>query len=250
MEKIGFIARTRGELDAFKEGVIIIPTGTTEQHGPHLPVGVDSFLAETIALHAAKELSTRLPVLAAPTLTYGNSHHHLSFGGTISLRSETLIAVLKDIGMSLAESGFRKLFFLNSHGGNDEAARLVVRDLAGEGICAAATSYWTVAWDALKEAGALDSGRVPGHAGGFETSLMLYLYGELVQWANRPPLREDASPKEEPARRLFVQLPGEGVGKDGYSDDARHASAAKGEQYFQIIVSQVAQAVEEFYRRI
>jgi len=248
LDRMRFITKTRGELDGFKEGVVIVPIGATEQHGPHLSVGVDSLLVETIALHAAEALSPRLPVLVVPTLPYGSSHHHLSFGGAISLRSETLIAVLKDIGLSLAESGFRKLFFLNSHGGNDEAARLVVRDLAREGISAAAASYWTVAWDALKEAGALDFGRVPGHAGSFETSLMLYLFGELVH--GRPPLREEDNPREEPARRPFVQLPGQGVGKDGYTDDARYASAAKGEQYFRIVVSRVVQAVEEFYRQI
>ncbi|NLN16160.1 MAG: creatininase family protein [Firmicutes bacterium] len=248
MDKFRFIAQNRGELDGFKEGVIIIPVGATEQHGPHLSVGVDSLLAETVALHVAKDLSPRLPVLVAPTLPYGYSHHHLSFGGAISLRSETLIAVLKDIGMSLAASGFKRLFFLNSHGGNEEAVRLVVRDLAREGVSAAAASYWTVAWDALTEAGALDWGRVPGHAGSFETSLMLHLAAELVH--GRPPLREDAPSIADPARRLFVQLPGQGVGKDGYTDDARFASAGKGELYFQIIVSQVAKAVVEFYRQI
>ena len=77
---------TRGELNQIApEAVVVLPTGATEQHGPHLPVGTDTFAVEAVARGAVAALADRMPVLMAPVLPYGSSHHHLSFGGTMSL---------------------------------------------------------------------------------------------------------------------------------------------------------------------
>src|SRR5438034_8081666 len=86
---------TREELcAAAPDTLAILPVGATEQHGPHLPVGTDRFTVEHIARAAAAEAAGRIPVLVAPTLPFGSSHHHLPFGGTLSLGTETYYHVL------------------------------------------------------------------------------------------------------------------------------------------------------------
>ena len=93
---------------------IIIPIGSTEQHGPMGFIGTDAICPEKIAL----EISEQFGILVAPTINYGMSQHHLAFAGSVALRPTTLIAVAKDIIYSLAVHGFTHLFFLNGHGGN------------------------------------------------------------------------------------------------------------------------------------
>jgi creatinine amidohydrolase len=108
------------------DDIIICPVGSTEQHGPAGPLGVDSYAAIALAEDAGKEAS----VLIAPPLWFGDSPHHLDFPGTISLRSETLVAVMKDIVSSLAGNGFRKFIIINGHkGANLAALRTACRSL-------------------------------------------------------------------------------------------------------------------------
>jgi creatinine amidohydrolase len=93
---------------------IIIPIGSTEQHGPMGLIGTDSICPEVLA----EGISERKKVLIAPTIKFGMSQHHLSFPGTITLRPTTMISLIKDIVLSLTNHGFTHLFFLNGHGGN------------------------------------------------------------------------------------------------------------------------------------
>jgi creatinine amidohydrolase len=104
------------EIDAYLQSSkgIIIPIGSTEQHGPMGLIGTDAICPEKIAA----EISERYGVLVAPTISYGMSQHHLAFSGSVTLRPTTLIGVVKDIIYSLAHHGFTHMFFLNGHGGN------------------------------------------------------------------------------------------------------------------------------------
>ena len=104
-----------------KDDLVIIPIGSTEQHGPSGPMGVDTYAAMAIAEDAAKEAG----VLVTPPLWYGDSPHHLNFPGTISLLPETLIAVVKDIVRSLERNGFGKFVIVNGHKGANLAALTV-----------------------------------------------------------------------------------------------------------------------------
>src|SRR5262249_26449223 len=132
------------------ETLVVFPVGALEQHGPHLPVGTDYFTVQHLARAAAAEIAGEFPVVVTPTLPFGSSHHHLPFGGTMSLSTDTYFRILYDLVESLIIGGFRSIFILNGHGGNHEVIQLVVRDLALKHPSRlGAASYWTVAWDAL-----------------------------------------------------------------------------------------------------
>lgn len=97
------------------DDIVIVPVGSTEQHGPAGALGLDTY----VAIGLAEDAAQRAAVLAAPPLWYGESSHHLALPGTISLRAETLLAVAKDLCRSLARHGFRKLILLNGHKGSN-----------------------------------------------------------------------------------------------------------------------------------
>src|SRR5687768_18324173 len=87
---------------------IVLPVGATEQHGPHLPVGTDSFAVEAIARRAAELAGDRARVIVTPTLPFGSSHHHLPFGGTMSFGTETYYRLILDLTESLIAGGFQR----------------------------------------------------------------------------------------------------------------------------------------------
>lgn len=95
--------------------VVVIPFGSTEQHGHHLPLGTDSINLTNTAMLSAQEAGA----IVAPTQVYGVSHNHLDFAGTMSLEPETLIGIIQDLVASLYHHGFRRLLLLNGHGGNN-----------------------------------------------------------------------------------------------------------------------------------
>jgi creatinine amidohydrolase len=120
---------TWAEVEAYlrRSTGIIVPIGSTEQHGPIGLIGTDSICPETIA-HA---LARQDDVLVAPTITLGVAQFNLGFPGTVSVRAKTLIAVIEDIVASLVRHGFRHIYFLNGHGGNVAAARAAFQDIYG-----------------------------------------------------------------------------------------------------------------------
>ncbi|MGQ0551342.1 MAG: creatininase family protein [Armatimonadota bacterium] len=234
---------------AAPEALAVFPVGATEQHGPHLPVYTDSFTVEHIARAAAAEAATQIPVLVTPTMPFGSSHHHLPFGGTMSLDTETYFRVIYDLAESLITGGFRRIFILNGHGGNHELIQLVARDLAlHHPANVAAASYWTVAWDALIEVQAHAFGRFPGHAGVYETSHMLALRPDLV----RTPLpHRDVAGGTDP-RALMRPYRGEvhgfWQGINGFTDSPDRADADRGRTYLAAAAGAVAKAFVEFYQ--
>src|SRR5437867_6450480 len=168
---------------------VVLPTAAVEQHGPHLPIATDTLACTTICQRAAEIASAEgAPVTVAPAVHFGASHHHRPYPGVLSLSLTTFIQVVEEVCESLALSGFKRIAIVNGHGGNDAAIRVAATDVSlAHRVSVAAASYWTIAARALIEDGRVrEVGQLPGHAGGFETSLVLALRPELVDRASRP----------------------------------------------------------------
>jgi creatinine amidohydrolase len=230
------------------EALVVVPIGATEQHGPHLPLGTDFLIVEHVARAAAQMARSEggFDVLVAPTLPFGSSHHHLTFGGTVSLASEGYHGALRDMTASLIRSGFRRIFLLNGHGGNHELMQLVVRDLALEHpVNLAAASYWNLAAEAVDGSGLLEA-MLPGHAGVFETSLILALRPELV--AQPLPHRGEAELARVAIPRTAFRAERAGFWEriDGYTDSPDQASAELGRRLLQTVIPPVAAAFVDF----
>jgi creatinine amidohydrolase len=119
------------EVDAIpKENALaVLPVGATEQHGPHLPVFTDTLIGEGFMTAVFNHLPDDANIWLLPALPYGKSTEHMNHPGTITLSAQTLMAVLLDIAMSLKRSGFQKLAFFNTHGGNTDALNMMGREI-------------------------------------------------------------------------------------------------------------------------
>lgn len=205
---------------------------------------------EHISLGAAAVAAAQIPVVVAPTLPFGCSPHHLPFGGTMSLSTETYYRALRDLTESLIISGFKRIFLVNGHGGNHELVQLVARDLAlVNPVDIAAASYWTIAWEALVAAGAHEQGGFPGHAGAFETSVMLALRPDLVQEPR--PRRVDAPPGDPKAMAhpYRAEFHGSWQRMNGFTDSPARATADRGRAYLEAAIGAVGAAFVAFYQR-
>lgn len=236
-------------VDATERGprtLVVLPIGALEQHGPHLPLGTDTILAEHIACAAADAIADRVQIAVAPAMPYGCSQHHLTFGGTASIQTEHLIASFRDIVGSLLISRFGAVFILNGHGGNQEIVRLVARDISlSQRANVGAGSYFEIARSQLDATGIAGLGEVPGHAGSFETSLMLAARPELVHMHQAPARRRPQAgwPVALPYR---VARPGPFRGEDGFSDDPSGADGELGALALAACVEAVSAALAAF----
>jgi creatinine amidohydrolase len=244
---------TREEvLDLAPRATLILPTAATEQHGPHLPLVTDCVIGEALALRTAELAAREVPVVVAPVMPFGNSHHHLAYTA-LSLRSETYLAVLRDLVDCAVQSGFRRLFFLNSHGGNDDCIRLVARDLVlRSDVAVGACSYWSVARETPRAVGVEGLWAYPGHAGGFETSLMLSLAPQLVRQERFP--NDQEHPRiignQNVAPGLLVVKSGEWKRIAGYTEAPVKATPEVGEKALAYIADELARAVVAFHRAV
>jgi creatinine amidohydrolase len=228
--------------------MVVLPIGALEQHGPHLPLATDTLLVQYVAQAAVDSVADKVPAVVAPPLPYGYSHHHLPFGGTASMGIEQLLGTLRGIVGSLLDSGFGAVFILNGHGGNQEIVSLVARDVGlSRGDYVGAGSYFEMARPALLAAGAQAMGEIPGHAGVFETSLMLAAHPELVQLSHAPrrQAREGGWPEPRPYR---ADGPGPFRGKDGFSDDPGAADAEWGARALALCATAVGEALLGFHQ--
>lgn len=247
-----FADLTRPELNRRVDNdvLVVIPVGSTEQHGEHLPVNCDAYIAETYSRRAAALATERgVNVLVAPTVSYGFSPHHLAFGATITLRSQTLYAVLLDIATSLLSGGVRRILYVNAHGGNNPAIAMAANDVKREYPEAVIAFCHAAAFG--KEAGAELFPGTKGscHACEFETSAYLAF--------NEDAVRMDCVKSELPLPRV----PGENLGgvtregvnmpftmdqrtECGVIGDASKASREKGEALTTAITEGIARTME------
>jgi creatinine amidohydrolase len=233
--------------------VAVLPVAAVEQHGPHLPLSVDASINAGLLARALALAPPDAAVLALPMQAVGLSVEHIRFPGTLTLSAETLIAVLTEIGRSVARAGVRRLVILNSHGGQPQVVDLVCRRLRGDGMFAVGCMAGRLGLP--PEVTLTHDEAVHGiHGGLVETSLMLHLHPDLVRMQHAADFR---SAWLERAAYATMLTPEGGVGfgwetqdlhPAGALGDASAATAELGEAILEYQAARLAQLFEEVRR--
>jgi len=225
--------RAHGGID---EAVAVLPIAAIEQHGPHLPVSVDSTLTEGVIRASLAHLPASACVLFLPTQSVGKSNEHLRFPGTLTLGADTLARVWFDLGACVARAGFRRLLFLNGHGGQVALMETVARDLRVElGLLTLSSSWFTLPMaEEVRALFTAQEHRFGIHAGDIETSMMLALAPHTVrmEYADHFASSSIQRARDYPllgqgAARLAWQM--QDLHPMGAAGNASIATAAKGE---------------------
>ena len=169
------------EVDALprESTLLVLPTAAIEQHGHHLPLATDTLINNLLLGKALERISAELPIYALPTVCYGKSNEHIGFPGTLSVSAQTFLAVVRDLGASIATAGFRKLVLYNTHGGNAPLVDVLARDLRAEfGL---RTFSLSGSGGATFEGVSAQERTYGFHAGEIETAFLLHATPELVR---------------------------------------------------------------------
>lgn len=176
-------------LDVHERGasVAVLPIGSHEQHGPHLPLVTDTVVATVLA----RSVADVYPVRVLPPVSFSCSHEHAAWAGTVSISATTLVALVRDVAASLRRDGIRSLVLVNGHGGNYVLGNVVQEaSVTGPSVLPMALFPQEPDWLAARADAGLESSYVADmHAGELETSILLHTHPHLV----RPPLRDETA---------------------------------------------------------
>ncbi|RLF22388.1 MAG: creatininase family protein [Thermoprotei archaeon] len=219
--------------------VVILPVGSMEVHGPHLPLGTDALLAYKASVEAAR----REKAIVLPPLFYAYVPENRHFPGTISLHGETLLKLLEEICDEVARSGFNKILIVNGHGGNSHLLRLFLREMLFRNKpykVYAIIDAWGLFREEIEK---VKETKIIGHAGEIETSLVMYAYPDLCRM-------EKVKGEAKLGTKQLQLLPGLETPVDwicyaveGYVGDPRAASAEKGKRLFESWVKALVEVI-------
>lgn len=229
---------------AARDGALaILPAGSLEQHGPHLPVITDTASASAAAIAAARLVANDVPVAVLPGLWLGLSEHHLPFGGTISVDYAAYRAILESVVRSLRALGFARLLIVNGHGGNIDPLAVACRELAvAYDMPIVATTPWFLAPD--KIAAILESDTAPKHACEGETSVMMAVAGDIVKRDRLDEAMQQApAPVHAPLGFSRFFSFSERAPVTGTWGDPRTATAEKGMRFLAVQAEALAEAI-------
>lgn len=243
---------TSPQVEAFlaEHDTVIVPTGSTEQHGPHGPLITDAAIATEVARRAAP----RLEALVAPTINYGLSYPHTGFTGLVQVRIPTFMALIEDLAASLASIGFRRIVFLNGHYDNTYAIAYACANVA-ERLPAGARAFPINYWDGMTpdEAAEFFGASTGLHANRGETSAMLVIAPDSVDMehanAEFPPFPEvtNSAPVHT---AFFFSAPGSvyRATHSGAWGDARESTPEFGERYLGMGVESTIRVLDDIQR--
>ena len=230
--------------------VIVLPTGSIEQHGPHLPCAVDTVICSGVVGHALARLPANIPAFALPPITYGKSEEHLHFPGTFTLDGDALYQTVVQVGESAYRSGFRKFLIVNGHGGQPQVMEMAARELRlrhGDYIVVP-HSTWRLPHVAGRYLSEKEK-KLAMHAGHAETAIMLALAPDTVHMeravTNYPPefpsklLSADGRPACAWSARDF--------GPSGIIGDPLPATREQGEAILDSLAASWSQAIAELH---
>lgn len=231
--------------------VIVLPTGATEQHGPHLPCAVDTVISAGVVGHALARLPDGVPAFAMAPITYGKSEEHLHFPGTVTLSGETLLATMNEVGESVYRAGFKKLLIVNGHGGQPQVMEMCARELRlRHGDFIVVPSF---TWRVPNVAGQYLSDKekkLAMHAGHAETAIMLALAPDTVRMdqavSNYPP--EFPSRLLSPDGRPACAWSARDFGPSGIIGDPLPATREQGLAILDSLAESWASAITELHQ--
>jgi creatinine amidohydrolase len=243
---------TNPEVEAFlgNHDTVLVPTGSTEQHGPHGPLLTDVF----VPVEVARRVATRAGAVVAPSINYGLSYPHIGFTGVVHLRIPTFMALVEDVAVALATMGFRRIVFLNGHYDNTLAIAYACANAAArlpEGTRAFPVNYW----DGMtaEEAGEFFGPTAGLHANRAETSAVMAIDPAFVDLdaanAEMPPFPEVTSPAAVHTA-FFFSTPGSvhRATLSGTWGDARESSAEYGERYLRVVTEATLRMLDDVER--
>lgn len=242
--------------DAVRDNrVAVLPVGTVEQHGPHLPLVTDVLTAHEMSRRAVERIPAQSVLM--PPVYYSFNEHHLDFPGTIAIEGQTIINYVTDIGRSLAHHGFRKILLVNGHGSNVPFLDVAARNITNrtDAICAM-VSWWSLVPRELLQQ--LRESEFPGgmaHGCELETSVLLYLRGDLVQMEHASKdihfqkteffYWDLAQPSPVVFQEWFSRY-----SRTGTVGDPTKANRDKGEKFVSAVVDRMTTLIGEFRDRV
>lgn len=208
--------------------IAILPTAAVEQHGPHLPVGTDTMIAEGMLARLRATCPDELDIAILPVQAVGKSNEHLWARGTLTLSASTALAAWTEIGLSVARAGYRKIVIVNSHGGNLDLVSILSRELRVQAGMLAVKCQWGAFGH--PEGMYSDHERAFGiHGGDVETSLMLALRPDTVDMSKAKNFRSAAETDAiSPIGAVSRGWIAADLNSDGTVGDASAATAEKG----------------------
>jgi creatinine amidohydrolase len=240
------------ELKHISSKVFVVPLGSLEQHGPHLPLGTDSWIAGEIARRVEQEIADKVVLL--PVLWLGHSPHHQNFG-CASVDMRPYMDMLSGLCRSLAGSGARKILLLNGHGGNESPAKAALREVKDHlrsipELYIAFASYWNLAAARIKELRESPTGGM-GHACELETSILLDVAPDAVDTSAIEPdgLRGESKFLQHDmlaAQPYFLVNDFHEITRSGVFGMPQYASAEKGKHFLDAIVESVLEFIRDF----
>ncbi|GGE53461.1 creatininase [Agaricicola taiwanensis] len=243
---------TSGEFSGLdpEHAIAILPLAAIEQHGPHLPVGTDTHIADDLLAALARALPDDNGLYRLPTQAVGVSTEHLAFPGTLTLSPQVAISAWTEIGASVARAGIRKLVLFNAHGGNSAVIDLVARELRAHHGMLAVTVHWA-RFGYPEELLDAEEQRFGIHAGTAETALMLQNRPDTVKAGEVALFRSLGSDMAAEARWFSTDRPAgfgwmvQDLNAAGAVGDAARATAGMGEQLMAHAVSGLTELIEE-----
>ena len=239
------------EVDALPRAttLLILPTAAIEQHGHHLPLATDTLINNLLLGKALDRIPAELPIYTLPPVCYGKSNEHLGFPGTLSVSAQTFLAVVRDLGASIAAAGFKKMVLYNTHGGNASLVDVLARDLRAEFGLRTFSLFGSggAAFDGLSA----QEKTYGFHAGEIETAFLLHAAPELVHTAeytanyiarvDQPELL-----KPEGSAANFAWLTRD-IAPSGVMGDPKPATAENGERWTNEVSARIAEILVAMY---
>lgn len=246
-----FAYLTWKQVDALprEQTLLVLPTAAIEQHGHHLPLAVDTLINNLLLGRALELIAPELPFFALPPVCYGKSNEHIGFPGTLSVSAQTFLAVVRDLGASIAAGGFTKLVLYNTHGGNTSLVDVCARDLRAEFGLRTFTLFGSAG--ASFQDVSFQERTYGFHAGEIETAFLLHGIPELVDTAEFTcnyiaRVDEPDLLKPEGSFANFAWLTKD-IAPSGVLGDPSGATAEKGARWVAEAAARVADALLAMY---